>query len=181
MNSAQQVFFHPLLYLRKIHSEDAGFLLTLNGNPEVMKYTGEAPWTSLREAEIFIAQNHQLSLQGIERWLVCTPDDVPIGLAGFRVFDDLPEQWDISFRFLPQFWNKGCAFITVQILTHHALYKCRQKKIRAQVHEENLASSRVLEKCGYRLDHRFTWGGMPWRCYYVRPQDFQALPELQAD
>ncbi|MCX7743910.1 MAG: GNAT family N-acetyltransferase [Flavobacteriales bacterium] len=181
MNSTQPVFSHPLLYLRKINTEDAEFLLTLNANPEVMKYTGEAPWQSLPEAQLFIEQNYQLSIKGIERWLVCLPNGKPIGLAGFRIFDDLPEQWDISFRFLPEYWNQGYAFITVQILTHHALYVSKQKALRAQVHEENLPSSRVLEKCGYQLDHRFTWGGMIWRCYYVRQKDFQVLPEILAD
>ncbi len=175
------IFSHALLYLRKITPEDAEFLLKLNSHPQVMKYTGEEPWTSLQQSELFIEENQILAKQGIERWLVCKLDQTPIGLAGYRIFEDMPYQWDVSFRFLPEYWNQGYAFITVQILTHHALEVIKLPRLRAQVHEENIASSRVLEKCGYLLNHFFTWGGMKWRCYYIKPKDFQVIPELLFD
>lgn len=180
MNQSAVIFSHTSLYLRKITPEDAEFSLKLNSHPEVMKYTGEEPWTSLHQAREFIIQNQTLSRQGVERWLVCKPDGTLIGMAGYRIFEDMPEQWDISFRFLPAYWNQGYAYITVQLLTHDALYKEKKERIRAQVHEENAASARVLEKCGYRLDHFFTWGGIKWRCYYIKPEDFLALPGFQS-
>jgi len=179
MNEPTVIFSHASLYLRKITPGDVDFLLKLNSHPEVMKYTGEEPWTSRQQAEAFIDENQILSLKGIERWVVCKPDEVPIGMAGYRIFEDMPEQWDISFRFLPKYWNQGYAYITVQLLTHHALNVIMRSRLRAQVHEENTASARVLEKCGYYLDHFFDWGGMKWRCYYVRPTDFLALPDFQ--
>lgn len=174
------VFYHTSLYLRKITSEDAEFLLKLNSHPEVMKYTGESLWTALHQAKEFIHENQILSEKGVERWLVCKPNGAPIGLAGYRIFEDMPNQWDISFRFLPEYWNQGFAYITVQLLTNDALFNKKKEQIRAQVHDENTASARVLEKCGYRFNHFFMWGGMKWRCYFIRPEDFHALPEFQS-
>lgn len=181
MHQPAVIFSYASLYLRKITPEDADFLLKLNSHPEVMKYTGEEPWTSRHQAEAFIHENQILSEKGVERWLVCKSNYTPIGLAGYRIFEDMPHQWDISFRFLPEYWNQGYAYITVQLLTYDALYKKKKDKIRAQVHDENTASARVLEKCGYRLDHLFMWGGMKWRCYFIRPEDFHSLPEFQPD
>jgi RimJ/RimL family protein N-acetyltransferase len=180
MNQPSVIFSHASLYLRKITPEDTDFLLKLNSRPEVMKYTGEEPWTSWHQAEVFIHENRILSQKGVERWLVCEPDGTSVGMAGYRLFEDMPDQWDISFRFLPEYWNQGYAYITVQLLTHHALNVIMRPRLRAQVHEENTASARVLEKCGYYLDHFFDWGEMKWRCYYIRPEDFLALPEFQA-
>lgn len=51
------------LLLRPFSSEDAKDIFELNGDPEVMKYTGDQPFGSIAEARKFI-----LSYNHFEKW-----------------------------------------------------------------------------------------------------------------
>ena len=50
------------------------------------------------------------------------------------------------------FWNKGIATKAVSMISEYAFEKLGLNRIYAKVFDPNVASMKVLEKCGYLLE-----------------------------
>ncbi len=69
-------------------------------------------------------------------------------------------QVELGYAFLPEHWNKGYATESTDILCKKAFKEGMAEKIVAAVHAENLASAKVLEKCGFKPTGEVTGLGM---------------------
>ena len=54
--------------LREFHISDAPALYELNSDPEVMRYTGDKPFSSIAEAESFVQNYDAYEKYGFGRW-----------------------------------------------------------------------------------------------------------------
>jgi len=59
------------LYLREFMACDGFHFFNLNNNVEVIKYTGNVPFKSLKEAKHFIDNYPDYKRNGYGRWAVC--------------------------------------------------------------------------------------------------------------
>ena len=59
------------LYLREFSVDDAIHLYKINTDQEVLKYTGDKPFSSLNEAEQFLLNYKEYEKHNMGRWAVC--------------------------------------------------------------------------------------------------------------
>jgi RimJ/RimL family protein N-acetyltransferase len=61
---------------------------------------------------------------------------------------------EIGFWLNPLFWNKGITTQSIQFIVNHIFNTYDIQRIYANVFPRNLASQRVLQKCGFKLEAR---------------------------
>lgn len=59
---------------------------------------------------------------------------------------------EIGYWIGEAYWGKGITTEALKIMTDYAIAKLKFKKLFAPVLEPNIASMKVLEKCGYKLE-----------------------------
>lgn len=137
----------PRLALREFALEDAPALFELNSDPEVMRYTGDAPFASAGEAEDFIRGYGHYREHGYGRWSVLLRETGEfLGWCGLG-FNEL-EQVDIGFRFSRKHWGRGYATESARAVLAHGFGELGLTVIIGRAARANTASIRVLEKLG---------------------------------
>lgn len=74
----------------------------------------------------------------------------PAGVVTFAALKASPQIFQGGYWLLPAFWGKGLATRAVGLVADYLLLSCDAKRIQALVEPDNIASMRVLEKCGFR-------------------------------
>jgi RimJ/RimL family protein N-acetyltransferase len=59
---------------------------------------------------------------------------------------------EIGFWLNPAYWNKGMMTQALQFIVNHLFETSSLERIYAHVFSRNLASQRVLQKCGFKLE-----------------------------
>jgi len=136
------------IYLREMTIVDAENLYSLNSDEEVLKYTGDTPFQSIIEAELFLKNYGHYKEYGFGRWAViqkCNQEF--LGWCGLKYRAEVDE-YDIGFRFFKKQWNKGFATESAKLCINIGFQKFKLKVILGRAKQENKASIRVLEKIG---------------------------------
>jgi RimJ/RimL family protein N-acetyltransferase len=139
------------LYLREFEDDDSAFLVDLNSDPEVTRYTGEGS-IDKKEAErvlreVIIPQYKNK----IGRWAVhLKNNDEFIGWCGLKYIESLDEI-DLGYRFFRKNWGKGYAAEAAKAVISYGLNTMKFKTIVARAAVENLNSIKVLEKSGFKF------------------------------
>lgn len=169
-----QVFIEtPRLLLREIVEADAPGLFALDSDPEVHRYLGNRPVTSLAESEAIVQHvRRQYTENGIGRWAVV--DKITgdfIGWSGLKYETNLRSgqpYYDLGYRLRRQYWGKGIASETARAALEYGFTRLRLPAIFAAAHVDNAASNRILQKVGLRFLETFeldgathNWYGLP--------------------
>lgn len=140
------------LALRALTVKDAAAFFALNSNPQVMRFTGEPPLTSLEEAREAIARYPDFETVGYGRWgCVLKSEQRVIGFCGLKYLAEL-DAVDVGYRFLPEYWGRGLATEACRASLQFGFDVLRLDRIIGLVLPDNAASIRVLEKVGMRRD-----------------------------
>lgn len=137
-------------YLHEFSKAEAMNVFDLNNDPMVIKYTGDPPFASVKDAAAFIESYTDYQKNGFGRWAVrLKENDCFIGWCGLKRNEN--QEVDLGFRFKQAFWNQGYATETAQGCIEYA----RQNKIAeyliGRAMPENVGSIRVLEKVGMKF------------------------------
>ena len=95
------------------------------------------------------------SLEQIRAWVDAVPTVVLERDSGELVgdcslsFDQGFEKWELSYGFRRDRWGRGYATEAALACVRHGFETMRVEKIVADVDPANVASARVLEKCGF--------------------------------
>lgn len=144
---------------RALSVEDAEAFFALNSDPEVMRYTGEPPLTSLAAAREAIANYPDFDNVGFGRWgCVRKQTGRVIGFCGLKYLPELDEV-DLGYRFLPQYWGQGFATEACLASLAFGFHTLKLERIIGLVLPANLASIRVLEKVGMHADGQICYEG----------------------
>lgn len=136
------------LILREWNINDAPFLVELNANPEVIKYTGDSGFKNLAKAQNLIGNYDQYEKYNMGRWLVILKEtDKPIGWCGLKYSEEL-DVVDIGFRFLQNSWGKGYATEAGKACLKYGFKNLKIKRIVGRCMAVNKGSINVLEKLG---------------------------------
>jgi RimJ/RimL family protein N-acetyltransferase len=139
------------LILRPFSSEDAKDIFELNGDPEVMKYTGDQPFGSIAEARKFI-----LSYDHFEKWergrfgVFLRENNAFIGWCGLKYHEDTRET-DLGYRFKKSLWGKGYGTEAAGICLKDGFTRLHLQRIYAEAYTENIGSIRIMEKVGMKF------------------------------
>jgi len=165
----------PRLLLRPLTLDDAAAYWPLLRLPEVLRYVGEAPKTSVDEVRRILqaAPLTDYAVHGYGR-MACIEKSSGnlVGFSGLKYLADLRET-DIGYRFLPECWGKGYATESAQALIAQGRAQHGLARIVGLVDPANGASRRVLEKLGlvYERDLDEAEGHGMMRLYATPPMD----------
>lgn len=138
------------LLLREYTEDDAESFYLLNSDPAVMQFTGDNLLVSVDQARALL-RDYPISdyrVHGFGRWAcVLGGSEEVIGFAGLKYLPGRGEV-DLGYRFLPAHWRKGLATEACRAVVPYGFETLNLTEITALVQPENVASVRVLEKCG---------------------------------
>lgn len=143
------IFETARLYLRQFTLDDAGLILALNSDPEVLKYLHEP----LLQDEAHATQILKTIIlpqyeKKIGRWATFTKDNNEfIGWCGLKYRPELDEI-DLGYRFMKKYWGFGYATEAARHTLEYGLQKLHLQTITGRAHIENIASLKILEKIG---------------------------------
>lgn len=142
--------------LRKPEMRDAQRLYEISQNREVMLHYGTPAFTSLSEAIEEIKWFHTLekTQQGF-RYVITDLEDKCIGSLGCFAYnlDDLSVE--ISYQLMRDFWGQGIMTQALTKLLEVMEMMQRYACVIAYVHQENVLSRHVLERCGFMKVEQF--------------------------
>jgi RimJ/RimL family protein N-acetyltransferase len=153
------------LVLRELNIKDAPLLFALNEDPEVIKYTGDVQFVSLKETEAFLKNYSDYQRNGFGRWAVVLKSSQEfIGWCGLK--RDAQGLVDIGYRFFKNQWGKGYATESAAACLIYGFETLHLPEIIGRAHRENLASIRVFEKLQMKYWKDNTCNGIPDAVYY---------------
>jgi ribosomal-protein-alanine N-acetyltransferase len=140
------------LILRHFQQDDVGPLYEIQSNPDWMQYTfcSKSLNESKERLNIYASQYDQL---GYAPWTILTKLDCKIiGWGGLNI-DPYNPGWgtEVAYFFHPTYWGQGFATELVQAALDHGFTNLGLSEINAYTHRDNIASIRVLEKCGFKF------------------------------
>jgi RimJ/RimL family protein N-acetyltransferase len=141
------------LILRPFTLDDAEAWLPLISLPEIIRYTGDTPASSVEEAREVLRTRPlcDYAVHGYGRLAVI--EKASGRLVGFSGLKYVPELGiDIGYRFLPDCWGKGYATESARAVMEQDAREHGARRIVGIVHPENPASARVLGKLGLRFE-----------------------------
>lgn len=145
------------LRLRKFTLDDAPGFYALSADPEVVRYTGQAPFSSLAEAARALEDKplRDYRERGFGR-LACIEKSTGnlIGFCGLKFVPEI-EEVDIGYRFLPAYWGRGLATESAQAVMACGRGEMGLRRIVGLVQPANTGSARVLQKLGMRFEREF--------------------------
>lgn len=134
------------LLLREMTAADAAHCFDLNNDPDVLRFTGEAPFPDVETARTFLAAYPAYREDGFGRWAVEKHDGTWLGWCGLRRQPD--GEVDLGYRLLPAHRGQGFATEASLACLRIGFERFQMPAIIAQVDPANHASIRVLEKVG---------------------------------
>jgi RimJ/RimL family protein N-acetyltransferase len=142
------------LILRPFTLDDAEAWLPLISLPEIIRYTGDTPTSSVEEAREILRSRplRDYAVHGFGRMAVIEKASGRlVGFSGLKYVAELDDV-DIGYRFLPDCWGKGYATESARAVMEQNAHEHGARRIVGTVHPDNPASGRVLEKLGLRFE-----------------------------
>lgn len=151
----------PRLIIREIQKEDTNGLFELDTDPEVHRYLGNKPITTMEEAQSVI-EFIQLQYRdnGIGRWAVIEKaSGCFIGWTGLKwvttPINNHVNYYDLGYRFIRKYWGKGYAQETMAPSLAYGFNRLHATEIYAIADIRNAASNAILRKSGFMLAETF--------------------------
>jgi RimJ/RimL family protein N-acetyltransferase len=139
----------PGLTLRPLEPEDAEVLHRIYQADDVLRYFPVTTPPPLEKVQRFIAsQLEHLEKHGYGNWGVLPEGEQQIiGWAGLQFVPELNEI-EVGFLLDPPFWGKGLATKAARAAIQFCFERFELDHVIALVHPDNIASRRVIQKCG---------------------------------
>ncbi|WP_438026242.1 GNAT family N-acetyltransferase [Sorangium sp. So ce233] len=151
----------PRLRLRALEPGDAERLFRIRSDPEVTRYVGRAPDSSLADSEQHIAVVSAGIRENTAIWWGITLEESGdlIGYGGFLRWNK-PHRWaEIGYGLEPASWGRGIMTEALRAMLPFGFASMDLHRVEAQLDPENRASARVLERLGFTREgqHRQNW------------------------
>lgn len=142
------------LLLRPFQASDGDPLFALQSDAEAMRYWDSSPWTDRSMVEKFFASGEAAAEDGtglrvaIER----RADGEFIGWCTFNSWEPAFRSASIGYSIAPAAWGHGYATEAAGAVLDWAYVTLDLNRVQAEADTRNIASRRVLEKLGFRLE-----------------------------
>ncbi len=159
------------LILRQFEEKDALTMYKLNSDPEVLRFTGDAPFENINTAKKFLTAYSEYSNHGFGRWIVYERSlKKDLGWCGLR--KNTQGEIDLGFRFFREFWGRGYATQSSLICLHIGFVHFKLDQIVGKCLPQNKASSKVLLKIGMEKFENRIIEDKKWLVYRILKDDF---------
>ncbi|KAL3801522.1 hypothetical protein HJC23_000960 [Cyclotella cryptica] len=141
------------LKMRRPTAEDADDILSFYASdPDVTKYLPFAPHKTLQDSLEFIRWSDEQWERHSFCFIICSKANMKlIGGIGLAFDDGTRDVARLGYCFAKDEWGKGYATEACKRIMDLAK-ESGVRKLVAPVHPDNIASIRVLEKCGFQED-----------------------------
>jgi RimJ/RimL family protein N-acetyltransferase len=142
------------LVLREMTEDDAKHLLALRTTPNVMRYIPGEPALSTIDDAIAVLRNNVFLqyARGVGRWAcIEKASGAFVGWSGVKYMEE-DDEHDVGYRFYEEHWGKGFATESARAVCDFSRARLAGKRVVGKVMPGNLASKRVLEKCGMEYE-----------------------------
>ncbi|MFM9946021.1 MAG: GNAT family N-acetyltransferase [Bacteroidia bacterium] len=140
------------LKLREASLSDLEKVQELNSLPETDKYnTLGIPGSIDQTKELMLPWIDSQRDEPRKKFVLCIENKEKefVGLIGINLGEHKYSRAEIWYKILPQFWNKGYASEVVNSVLSFCFTELKLHRVEAGCATENIASARVLEKCGF--------------------------------
>jgi ribosomal-protein-alanine N-acetyltransferase len=145
------------LVLREFREDDWPDVLAYQSDPRYLRYYH---WTERTREDVvefvhmFIAQQQEQPRTKFQFAVVLKSDLQLIGNCGIRMESPDAREADIGYELAPPHWGCGYATEAARAIVHFGFTELGLHRIWARCIADNVASARVLEKLGMRLEGR---------------------------
>jgi len=153
------------LILRELMPADAEGMFDMNNDPDVHRYLGNKPVTSIEQsiAEIEFIRKQYVE-KGIGRWAVIEKTSGNfLGWSGLKLITETTNNhinyYDLGYRFIKRVWGKGYATETAMAVIDYGFTELKLNEIIGIADINNLGSIHVLEKVGLKRVSVFNYDG----------------------
>jgi ribosomal-protein-alanine N-acetyltransferase len=164
----QMILETPRLILRSFQDEDIGRLAELMANRDFMRFS-LGPYTREQTQSVlqkFLSWN-QAGLPS-QVAVIFRGNNEPIGYCGFLHWHlDGADEVEIGYRLHPDYWNRGLASEAAQAVRDHAFRDLNLPKVISLIHPDNIASRRVAEKNGMKIERETVFRGFPTQVFAI--------------
>jgi len=144
------------LKLRWLNADDADFIHRLLNDADWLRFIGDKNVSSPAQAKTYIGNGPRTMYRqqgfGLNR-VALKENDTPIGICGLLQRQTLAYA-DLGFAFLPGFRRQGYAYEAASAVLQAGFTHFDMPRIAAILNPANLASARLLDKLGFRLDKK---------------------------
>ncbi len=149
------------LRLRRFTIEDTGLLVALDSDPEVMRFiTYGVPTPRATYSDVILPRWFALyeSSPLLGYWAAEDRDEGGF-LGWFHLRSDRidPDEQELGYRLMRSAWGRGLATEGAAAVVRHGFESVGAAKIAARTLAGNLASQRVMRKCGLAFERRFVY------------------------
>jgi RimJ/RimL family protein N-acetyltransferase len=143
------IFQSSRLYFRKLTEEDVALLLDLDSNPNVTKYMHRpVPTRENIMLELYKKILPHYKIYGYGRWAIHLKQDHDfIGTGGLKYMPELDET-DMGYQLKETYWGKGYGYEAAKAMIDYGHNILKLPAIFAKALPENIASWKIMEKCG---------------------------------
>jgi len=144
------------MILRHFTADDVEAMLAMNNHPEVIRYVGNKPMTSLDEARRALENGplRDYATRGFGRFaVVWKATGEVIGFNGVKFIAELG-QVELGYRLLRPYWGMGLATEGALASIEYARDVLQLERLIGLVHPDNSASANVMRKMGFALTGR---------------------------
>ena len=171
MSASEFTLETPRLRLREFRADDAEALYRLNSDPDVMRYTGDAPFVDPASARHFL-KHYRYTPEGLGRWAVTLRDSGEfMGFCGLKR-REAGGDVDLGFRLFRKYWASGYATEAGKACLQAGFENFGLSEIIGRVMRENGPSISVLQKLGMTYREMTEADGEFWLIYAVTTDRF---------
>lgn len=122
-------------------------------NPKVIRYIGEGKlWSDEKIIEALQRQNSLVKEYGFCFGALRDRHTKNLmGLAGIQPLGNTKD-YEIGWWLAPEYWKQGFGIEAAKAIVNFAFNRLQLPRVKAIVHPENIASKRIIEKLGMKLE-----------------------------
>ncbi len=145
------------LLLKRITNDDVNEVFELRSNPETMKYIPRPLVKTTEDAleHIAMIEDKIITNIGINWGITLKGNSKLLGIIGYYRMQPENYRAEIGYILLPEFHGKGIIPEAVNKLIRYGFDDLKLHSIEAVIDPENLASEKVLQKCGFVKEAHF--------------------------
>jgi len=163
------------LILRSFREEDVDVMAQLFANPDFMRFS-LGVFTERKQTVAFIEKVIAWDRAGIPSQFAVVPrgEEAVIGYCGFFHHAEVPGEIEIGYRLDPDYWNRGLITEAARAVRDHGFADLKLPRVISLIHPENIASRRVAEKNGMKVEKEITFRGFPTLVYAITCEEWLA-------
>ena len=156
---------NDILLLRKLKKEDLEDVLEYMSSPITLKYFVEGVYDEEKVIKMLNPEKEQEHFG-----IILKSENKIIGHIDLHDWF-MKDTYEIGWMLNDKYFNKGYGFMAAKLVLDHAFSKLKAHRVVATCQPENIASKRICEKLGMRLEGLFI------QCIY-NPNDNNWWDEL---